>query len=148
MMTKLREMTFIFIWILVIAFVALMVFEWGMDFTGLNTQPNIVGKINGNKITIQDFQQAVQKAVVLVRAQINLAAFENQVHHRLLNFFTYLALHHSHQFVGVAVNIKFVFFGLVNDFDNGGFSVKSRGMRRNQPFGVKGFFHNGNVSLC
>ena len=32
MMTKLREMTFIFIWILVIAFVGLMVFEWGMDF--------------------------------------------------------------------------------------------------------------------
>jgi peptidylprolyl isomerase/peptidyl-prolyl cis-trans isomerase D len=60
MMTKLREMTFIFIWILVIAFVGLMVFEWGMDFTGLRSQSNIVGEINGNKVTIQDFQQAVQ----------------------------------------------------------------------------------------
>ncbi len=60
MMTKLREMTFIFIWILVIAFVGLMVFEWGMDFTGLKSQSNVVGKINGNKVTIQDFQQAVQ----------------------------------------------------------------------------------------
>jgi parvulin-like peptidyl-prolyl isomerase len=67
MMTKLREMTFIFIWILVIAFVALMVFEWGMDFTGLNRQPNIVGKINGNKITIQDFQQAVQNVYLQER---------------------------------------------------------------------------------
>ena len=60
MMTKLREMTFIFVWILVIAFVGLMVFEWGMDFTGLRSQSNIVGNINGNKVTIQDFQQAVQ----------------------------------------------------------------------------------------
>ncbi len=60
MMTKLREMTFIFIWILVFAFVALMVFEWGMDFTGLRGRSNVVGKINGQKITIQEFQQAVQ----------------------------------------------------------------------------------------
>ncbi|MBN2364709.1 MAG: hypothetical protein EH225_01000 [Calditrichaeota bacterium] len=60
MMTKLREMTFIFIWILVFAFVALMVFEWGMDFTGLQGRSNVVGKIDGQKITIQEFQEAVQ----------------------------------------------------------------------------------------
>lgn len=60
MMTKLREMTFIFIWILVIAFVALMVFEWGMDISGIKGRSNIVGEIDGNKITIQDFQQAIQ----------------------------------------------------------------------------------------
>ena len=60
MMTKLREMTFIFIWILVFAFVGLMVFEWGMDFSGLRGRSNTVGKINGNKITIQDFQEGVQ----------------------------------------------------------------------------------------
>lgn len=62
MMTKLREMTFIFIWILVIAFVGLMVFEWGMDFTGLKSRSNVVGKIDGRKITIQEFQKAVQNA--------------------------------------------------------------------------------------
>ena len=60
MMTKMREMTFVFIWILVIAFVGLMVLEWGMDITGLKSQSNIVGKINGTKITIQEFQEAVQ----------------------------------------------------------------------------------------
>jgi parvulin-like peptidyl-prolyl isomerase len=69
MMTKLREMTFIFIWILVFAFVGLMVFEWGMDFTGLRSQTNIVGKINGNKVTIQDFQQAVQNFYLQEREQ-------------------------------------------------------------------------------
>ncbi|GAB4379693.1 MAG: peptidylprolyl isomerase [Calditrichia bacterium] len=62
MMTKLREMTFIFIWILVFAFVGLMVFEWGMDITGLKGRSNIVGEIDGNKITIQDFQKALQNA--------------------------------------------------------------------------------------
>ncbi len=67
MMTKLREMTFIFIWVLVFAFVGLMVFEWGMDFTGLKRQSNIVGKIDGQKITIQEFQQAVQNVYLQER---------------------------------------------------------------------------------
>jgi peptidyl-prolyl cis-trans isomerase D len=67
MMTKLREMTFIFIWILVFAFVGLMVFEWGMDFTGLKRQTNVVGKIDGQKITIQEFQQAVQNVYLQER---------------------------------------------------------------------------------
>lgn len=68
-MTKLREMTFIFIWILVIAFVALMVFEWGMDITGIKGRSNIVGKIEGNKITIQDFQQAIQNLYIQEKEQ-------------------------------------------------------------------------------
>ncbi len=62
MMTKLREMTFVFIWILVFAFVGLMVFEWGMDITGIKGRSNVVGTIDGQKVTIQEFQQAMQNA--------------------------------------------------------------------------------------
>jgi peptidyl-prolyl cis-trans isomerase D len=79
MMTKLREMTFIFIWILVIAFVGLMVFEWGMDFTGLRGRSNIVGKIDGNKITIQDFQRAIQSAYLEEKQNTGSEPDENRM---------------------------------------------------------------------
>lgn len=62
MMTKLREMTFVILWILVFAFVGLMVFEWGMDFTGTQGRTNVVGKVEGEKITIEEFERAVSQA--------------------------------------------------------------------------------------
>lgn len=62
MMTKLREMTFVILWILVFAFVGLMVFEWGMDFTGTQGRSNVVGKIEGQKITIEEFERALAQA--------------------------------------------------------------------------------------
>lgn len=79
MMTKLREMTFVFIWILVIAFVGLMVLEWGMDITGLKRRSNIVGKINGTKITIQEFQQAVQNYYLQERERTGKEPDEEQL---------------------------------------------------------------------
>ncbi|MEJ2635072.1 MAG: peptidylprolyl isomerase [Calditrichia bacterium] len=79
MMTKLREMTFIFIWILVIAFVGLMVFEWGMDFTGRRTRSNVVGQIEGQNITIQEFQQALQNAYMQEKQMTGQEPDENRM---------------------------------------------------------------------
>lgn len=63
MMTKLREMTFVILWILVIAFVGLMVLEWGADITGSRGgRSNVVGKIEGHKITIEEFERALAQA--------------------------------------------------------------------------------------
>ncbi len=62
MMTKMREMSFIFLWILVFAFLGLMVLEWGADITGRTRQENIVGKVDGRKITIEEFNQVLQNA--------------------------------------------------------------------------------------
>ena len=62
MMTKMREMSFIFLWILVFAFLGLMVLEWGADITGRSRQENIVGKVDGRKITIEEFNQILQNA--------------------------------------------------------------------------------------
>lgn len=62
MMTKLREMTFAILWVLVIAFVGLMVFQWGADITGRKGRTNILGKIEGKKVTIQEFEKAVEQA--------------------------------------------------------------------------------------
>ncbi|GAB4327853.1 MAG: peptidylprolyl isomerase [Calditrichia bacterium] len=79
MMSKLREMTFVFIWILVIAFVALMVFEWGMDFTGMKGRATIVGEINGQKIHIQDFQKAIQNAYMQEKQRTGQEPDENRM---------------------------------------------------------------------
>ena len=62
MMTKLREMTFVMLWILVIAFVGLMVLQWGADITGTKGRSNVVGKVEGQKITIQEFEKALAQA--------------------------------------------------------------------------------------
>ena len=63
MMTKLREMTFVILWILVFAFVGLMVLEWGADITGSRGgRSNVVGKIEGQKITIEEFERALAQA--------------------------------------------------------------------------------------
>ena len=79
MMTKLREMTVIFIWILVIAFVGLMVLEWGMDISGIKSRNNVVGKIEGNKITIQDFQKALQNAYLQEKNKTGTEPDENRM---------------------------------------------------------------------
>jgi len=63
MMTKLREMSKLFLYLLVVAFLALMVLEWGADITGRSSQGNnIVGKINGHEITVEEYNQMLQNA--------------------------------------------------------------------------------------
>lgn len=62
MMTKLRDMTFIMLWILVIAFVGMMVLQWGADITGSAGRTNVVGNIEGQKITIEEFEKALAQA--------------------------------------------------------------------------------------
>lgn len=62
MMTKLREFSAIFLWILVFAFLGLMVFEWGMDFTGMNRGAPDVGVVNGEKLTYEMFSELYQQA--------------------------------------------------------------------------------------
>ncbi len=51
---------------LAILFVAMIVFEWGMDITGRQNGQytgNVVGKINGQEITYQQFNQSLQNAI-------------------------------------------------------------------------------------
>ena len=61
MMTKLREFTKTFIIILVFAFVGMMVFEWGMDYSGINRGQNLVGEVNGEKFSYEQFQELYQQ---------------------------------------------------------------------------------------
>ncbi len=68
MMQILRENTKIIIWIIVIAFVATIVFAWGMDFTGMrggrgSAPQNAVGKVNGIEIPLVSFNRATDQMV-------------------------------------------------------------------------------------
>ncbi len=61
MMTKLREYSKIFIIIVALAFIGLMVFEWGMDYTGLRSRQNVVGVVNGEELTYEMFSDMYQQ---------------------------------------------------------------------------------------
>ena len=61
MMTKFREYSKVFIVIVAIAFIGLMVFDWGMDYLGLRQRSNIVGKVNGKKLTYDMFSESYQQ---------------------------------------------------------------------------------------
>lgn len=57
-MGKLRDKTHIVLFVLVAAFVALIVFEWGMNFTGPTKQRgNSVGAVNGQPISSEEYEQ-------------------------------------------------------------------------------------------
>jgi hypothetical protein len=55
MIKHMRENAATIMWIVIITFVATIVFAWGMDLTGNTKQKNIVGKVNGKEITINYF---------------------------------------------------------------------------------------------
>ncbi|MEE2659382.1 MAG: peptidylprolyl isomerase [Candidatus Latescibacterota bacterium] len=64
MMTKLRESTAIIMWIVILAFVGLIVVEWGADYSGTSTATTSgsIGSINGEEISLRYFQEAVRNA--------------------------------------------------------------------------------------
>ncbi len=64
LMNKLRDKTHIILIILVIAFLATIVFEWGMDYLGMRGTTTVeLGSVNGDEIRYQDFENQVQFAV-------------------------------------------------------------------------------------
>jgi hypothetical protein len=64
MMIKLRESTAIIMWIVIVAFVGLIVVEWGADYSGTQgaRSTDAVGVINGHAIPLKSFQEAVRAA--------------------------------------------------------------------------------------
>ena len=58
MMQQLREKSFLFIVLVIVAFVALMVLEWGMDLTGRSgalLAGGELGRVNGEPITVEQY---------------------------------------------------------------------------------------------
>ena len=69
MLTKLRAQTKFWMWIVAGAFILTIVFAWGMDYSGAGTNP-VLGKVNGHRIMIQDYQAALQANYAAQREQL------------------------------------------------------------------------------
>ena len=63
MMTLLREKTGIVLWFVICAFVGLIVVEWGAEYSGPGQEDvgDVVGVVNGETITLKDFQGALRQ---------------------------------------------------------------------------------------
>ena len=63
MMTLLREKTGFILWFVIFAFVGLIVVEWGADYSGPGQEDvgDVVGVVNGETITLKDFQGALRQ---------------------------------------------------------------------------------------
>lgn len=74
MMQVLRDNTKIIIWIVIIFFVGLMIFAWGMDITGTRgggggNAGNVVGTVNGREIPLTSFGMAADQWIENQRQQ-------------------------------------------------------------------------------
>ena len=79
MMTKMREYSKIFIIIVALSFIGLMVFEWGMDYTGLNRRQNVIGKVNGQELTYEMFTDMFQNLYQAERSRSDQELTESQI---------------------------------------------------------------------
>ena len=78
MLDKFRNVRFIkaMMWIVAAAFIGLIVFEWGADFTGRSTGPigTTIGAVNGEEITHQHFQNLLREASRRARGDVDAGA--------------------------------------------------------------------------
>ena len=61
MMTKLREFSKVFIIIVALSFIALMVFEWGADYSSRSRVNDTVGKVNNEELSYSRFSDMYQQ---------------------------------------------------------------------------------------
>ncbi len=79
-MTRMRESMPVVLFGLLILFVVMIVFEWGMDYLGIRgQQSNVVGKVDGTTITYQDFSQMVDVLTNNMKAQTGKDPSEDQI---------------------------------------------------------------------
>ena len=60
-MSSLRDKTHIILYTLLAAFLALIVFEWGMNFSGFSGKANQAGKINGKSIPFSQYDEVYKE---------------------------------------------------------------------------------------
>ena len=79
MMSKMRELSKIFIVIVALSFIALMVFEWGMDYTGRGQRQNIIGSVNGKELTYEMYSEMFQNLYQTEKSRANQDLDESQI---------------------------------------------------------------------
>ena len=78
-MQNMREYTKAILLILVLAFVGTIIFDWGMNFTGLSSRQNVIGKVNGAEITVTQFERAYAYQLENFRARTGTEPTEAQI---------------------------------------------------------------------
>ncbi len=61
MMTKFREFSKAFIIFVGLAFIALMIFQWGADYNSRSRRKDVVGEVNGKKLKYSQFEKMFQQ---------------------------------------------------------------------------------------
>ena len=78
-MERMRSQTKIILWILILAFVGLIVFEWGASFSGQGPrQPKNIAEINDRKIKPQQYYQMLQQQYEQYRQRSDAELTEQQ----------------------------------------------------------------------
>jgi len=62
-MQKMRQYTKEFLIFLVLAFVGTIIFDWGMNVTGIRRRPDLMGEVNGEKIMANQYYKALQNQI-------------------------------------------------------------------------------------
>ncbi len=62
-MQKMRQHTKEFLIFLVLAFVGTIIFDWGMNVTGIRRRPDLMGEVNGEKIMANQYYQALRNQI-------------------------------------------------------------------------------------
>jgi parvulin-like peptidyl-prolyl isomerase len=69
-MSRMRDNMPLILFLLLIAFLITIIFEWGMDYLGLRYgRGDIVGKINGKKVTVQEYNELVRTMTDQMKTQ-------------------------------------------------------------------------------
>ncbi len=69
-MQKLRgSIAKIVLWVIIFSFGGLIIFEWGMDLTGLRTPSGVMGEVDGEKIMADQYYQSVRNQINIRRSQ-------------------------------------------------------------------------------
>ena len=80
LMNRMRDKTHIILIILVLAFLATIVFEWGMNYLGLRGNTMVeFGSVNGQEIKYSDFENQVQFAIDQQKKQTGQDPDENLI---------------------------------------------------------------------
>ncbi len=66
-MQKMRQHTKEFLIFLVVAFIGTIIFDWGMDLTGLRHSPDVLGEVNGEKIKANKYYNALRNQMDMLR---------------------------------------------------------------------------------
>jgi len=79
MLTKMRENMALVMWILVVAFVATIIFSWGMGGFKGKIKPGIVASIEGRNITMEYFENLIQNAYAAKQNETGEPLTEDQI---------------------------------------------------------------------